>query len=50
MVLHGWKCISDGESIVVNITTQTYNYQQPDEHRKPWDDPAIGYDWSRRFF
>jgi len=50
MVLHGWKCISDTESIVINLTTQMYDYKNPDEHRRPWDDPEIGYDWSRKFF
>ena len=49
-VCHGWKCISETESIVVNIPTQVYRYDDPDEHRIPWDDPKIGYDWSRKFF
>jgi len=50
MVLHGWKCVSDTESIVISLTTHAYNYKNPDEHRRPYDDPEIGYDWSRKFF
>ncbi|MFC2149968.1 dTDP-4-dehydrorhamnose 3,5-epimerase family protein [Calditrichota bacterium] len=50
LVYHGWKCISETESIVVNVTTELYQYSGPDEHRKAWDDPEIGYDWDRKFF
>ena len=49
-VYHGWKCISEKESIVINIVTQPYNYKKPDEHRREWNDPEIGYDWERKFF
>ncbi len=49
-VYHGWKCISETESIVINIPTQVYRYENPDEYRRPWDDPEIGYDWSRKFY
>ncbi len=44
-VYHGWKGISTEESIVINIPSETYNYAEPDEHRKPWDTPDIPYDW-----
>jgi dTDP-4-dehydrorhamnose 3,5-epimerase len=44
-VYHGWKCISDQESIVVNITTEPYNREAPDEYRAPWDTPDIPYSW-----
>lgn len=49
LVYHGWKCISKTESLVVNMTSYVYDYQDPDEHRKDWDDPEIGYDWSCKF-
>lgn len=49
LVYHGWKCISETESLVVNTVTQVYNYENPDEHRRPWDDPEIGYDWEIEF-
>jgi len=44
-VYHGWKCISEGESVVVNAPTELYNYENPDEHRAAWDDPNIPYKW-----
>jgi dTDP-4-dehydrorhamnose 3,5-epimerase len=49
-VYHGWKCISEKESLVINIVTMPYEYKNPDEHRREWDDPEIGYDWERKFF
>ena len=50
MILHGWKCISETESIVINISDREFRPNNPDEQRRPWDDKDIGYDWSRKFF
>ena len=50
MVYHGWKCISETESLVVNMTSEVYAYKNPDEFRKDWDDLEIGYDWEVKFF
>lgn len=47
-VWHGWKGITPDEAIIINVVTEPYNYQQPDELRRPWNDPEIGYDWSRK--
>ena len=44
-VLHGWKCISETEAIVINLVTEPYNYKNPDEHRVPFDSDDIPYDW-----
>ena len=44
-VYHGWKNIGEGEAIAVSIPTETYNYEQPDEYRLPFDDKSIPYDW-----
>jgi dTDP-4-dehydrorhamnose 3,5-epimerase len=44
-VYHGWKCISDEESVVVNIPTRVYNYDDPDEIRAPYNAEHIPYDW-----
>lgn len=48
LVWHGFKCISETEAIMVNVPTELYNYQNPDEYRKPPDDGGIPYDWSRQ--
>ncbi len=47
-VMHGFKCISQEEAIVVNVPTLPYNREQPDELRAPADDPSIPFDWARR--
>jgi len=44
-VLHGFKGIGDKTAIIINTITETYKYDQPDEHRIPWNSPEVGYDW-----
>ena len=44
-VLHGWKCISEDEAIVINTVTETFNYDNPDEYRLPYDSNKVPYDW-----
>ena len=44
-VYHGWKCISETESIVISAPTEPYNYKEPDEYRLPPDTKEIPYDW-----
>ncbi|MEM4307964.1 MAG: dTDP-4-dehydrorhamnose 3,5-epimerase family protein [Thermoplasmata archaeon] len=44
-VYHGWKCVSESEAIVINIPTEPYNREQPDEYRLPPDTKEIPYDW-----
>lgn len=44
-VYHGWKCISETESIVVNCPDELFDYDNPDEHRAAYDDPEIPYNW-----
>lgn len=48
-VYHGWKCISESESVVVNCPTELYKYDDPDEFRAAWDDPEIPYDWDIQY-
>jgi len=47
LVYHGFTPLDDGEIWVVNTPTKLFNYNNPDEHRKPWDDDEIGYKWRR---
>ena len=51
---HGTKCIGDEPSMVLYFVTKLYNYKNPDEERRPWNDlsiidPKTGerYDWDR---
>ena len=48
LVYHGFKCISDHEAMVINFTTETYDYQNPDEFRLDPHTTDIPYDWSRK--
>ncbi len=47
-VYHGWMCISDYEAMIVNVPTECYNYQQPDEYRADPHENEIPYVWARR--
>ena len=47
-VYHGFKCISEHEAIVVNYTTECYDYKNPDEYRLPPHGSEIPYDWARK--
>ena len=42
---HGWKCISPEEALVINIPSEPYDHQNPDEHRAEWNTPDIPYSW-----
>jgi dTDP-4-dehydrorhamnose 3,5-epimerase len=47
LVYHGWKCISLEPSLVVNVPTEPYDRNEPDEYRlEPHG--SLAYDWSRR--
>lgn len=38
---HGTKTISSKPSLIVYFTTKLYDYENPDEQRRPWNDPTI---------
>lgn len=44
-VLHGFKGLSAPEAIVINVPTEPYDHEQPDEYRLDPHDPAIPYQW-----
>ncbi len=44
-IWHGFKTISEGAALVMNVPTNLYNYKEPDEHRLPPDTDKIPYDW-----
>lgn len=47
LVYHGWKCISTDMALVVNVPSEPYHYDDPDEFRlEPHG--ALPYDWSRK--
>lgn len=44
-VYHGFTAVGDEPALIVNIPTEVYNNNDPDEYRLPYDDSSIGYDW-----
>ena len=47
-IYHGWMCVSDTESMVVNAPTEMYDYKNPDEQRLDPHGGEIPYDWKRK--
>ncbi len=47
-VYHGFKCVSEYEALVINVPTELYKYNDPDEYRVSPDSGEIPYDWSRK--
>lgn len=48
-VLHGYKTVGVKPSLLLNFPTELYNPHEPDEYRRPWNDPAIPYSWDIEF-
>lgn len=47
-IWHGFKAIGSKKIIVLNIPTELYNYDEPDEYRLPYDTDKITYDWKMK--
>ncbi|MGI6208500.1 MAG: dTDP-4-dehydrorhamnose 3,5-epimerase family protein [Anaerolineae bacterium] len=47
-VYHGFKGIGESLTLIVNVPTELYNYEEPDEYRQPPHTTEIPYDWSRK--
>ncbi len=48
MVAHGFKAIGEN-AYMINVPTEPYNRENPDEYRLPWNAPHIPYNWEVRF-
>jgi dTDP-4-dehydrorhamnose 3,5-epimerase len=48
LILHGFKCISEHEAMVINCPTEVYHYHDPDEFRVDPHQNDIPYDWTRK--
>jgi len=46
LVLHGFKAIGTEEAIMLNLPTEAYRYDAPDEYRVDPRDASVPYDWS----
>ncbi|MCX8150103.1 MAG: dTDP-4-dehydrorhamnose 3,5-epimerase family protein [Candidatus Bathyarchaeota archaeon] len=38
---HGFKVLGNEPAMLLYFTTKTYDYDDPDEERKPWNDPTF---------
>ncbi len=45
-VIHGFKAIGQEEAMMLNLPTEPYKYDAPDEYRIDPHDPEIPYDWT----
>lgn len=45
MVYHGFTAVGAKPALIVNIPTELYDHEMPDEHRLPFDDPSVPYRW-----
>jgi len=46
LVYHGFTAVGGSTATIMNVPTALYDYDQPDEHRLPYDDPSIPYSWA----
>jgi dTDP-4-dehydrorhamnose 3,5-epimerase len=47
-VMHGFKGIGTDMTLIVNVPTELYNYERPDEYRLPAHTDQVPYDWARK--
>ena len=45
-IAHGYQVLGNEPAVLFYHVTQAYDPKNPDEERIPFDDPAIGFDWS----
>ncbi len=48
LVMHGFKGLGPGLTLMVNVPTELYNYDSPDEYRLPPHTDQIPYDWAKK--
>ena len=47
-VAHGYRVLGNQPVALFYHTTEPYDPSRPDEERIPFDDPAIGFDWTTK--
>jgi len=48
LVYHGFTAEGGQVALIVNFPTELYRYEEPDEHRVPYNDLSVPYDWGPR--
>ncbi|MFA6410185.1 MAG: dTDP-4-dehydrorhamnose 3,5-epimerase family protein [Candidatus Buchananbacteria bacterium] len=46
-VYHGFTAVDCDWARIINIPTERYDYQQPDEHRCAWNSSEVPYQWPK---
>ena len=46
-VYHGFTAVDCDEARIVNIPTERYDYDNPDEHRCAWNSDEVPYAWPK---
>lgn len=44
---HGFKVVGDEQATLINLPTNLYDYEDPDEKRLPYDTDKIPLDWEQ---
>jgi dTDP-4-dehydrorhamnose 3,5-epimerase len=44
-VAHGYRVLGHKPATIIYFTTESYNPDNPDEKRIPWNDPSINFNW-----
>ncbi len=47
-VAHGYRVLGTEPLLLVYFTSMSYSREQPDEHRLPFNDPTINFDWTTK--
>ena len=45
-VFHGFTPLGGDSAVILNLPSEPYNSENPDEHRLPYDTRKIDYSWS----
>ena len=45
-VAHGYRVLGAEPAMLLYTVTRPYDPEHPDEHRIPYNDPTISFDWS----
>lgn len=48
MVAHGYRVLGNKPATIIYFTTESYQPNNPDEYRIPYNDPTIGFDWNTK--
>lgn len=48
-VAHGYRVLGNEPAMIVYLTTESYQADDPDEYRIPYDDPDINFHWETQF-